>query len=148
MEVIVLVAAGFAGGLIGGMGMGGGTLLIPFLTLLCGYAQHTAQGTNLLAFVPMAAISLVIHAKNGLLRMKYLPSVALPAVAASVFTSFAAMNVEGELLGKIFGWFLVAVGTYMLGEAVFGKKEPPALSPLFSENGAGSLGKRWRRGSR
>lgn len=135
MEIIWLIAAGLVGGLIGGTGMGGGTLLIPVLTLLCGFQQHSAQAANLISFIPMAAVCLVFHAKNGLLRLSYLPYIALPAVCASVVASFAAMNVNGDMLRTIFGWFLIAVGALRLIETVFAKKERSILPPLFGKNG-------------
>ena len=42
MKIFLYVISGVAGGVIGGMGMGGGTLLIPLLTVLCGLSQHYA----------------------------------------------------------------------------------------------------------
>ena len=62
-HIIIIVSA--LGGLIGGMGMGGGTLLIPLLTLCAGVEQHLAQAINLIAFVPMSIIAVCIHKKNG-----------------------------------------------------------------------------------
>ena len=64
MEIMSLIIAGLAGGLIGGTGMGGGTLLIPVLTLLCGFSQHAAQATNLISFIPMAAASLATQVSS------------------------------------------------------------------------------------
>lgn len=46
------------------MGMGGGTLLIPALTLLMGIPQRQAQGVNMLSFLPAAAVALYIHKKR------------------------------------------------------------------------------------
>lgn len=131
-----MALAGLAGGLIGGTGMGGGTLLIPILTLLCGFSQHAAQAANLISFIPMAAVSLAIHAKNGLLRLRYLPSIALPAAAASVTASFAAMSVNGDILRTVFGWFLIAVGALRLVETIFAGKKREEL-PLLSDGVAG-----------
>ena len=67
MAFLLLLACGFAGGLLGGMGMGGGTALIPLLTLI-GVDQAAAQGVNLVSFLPMAALALTVHAKAGLVR--------------------------------------------------------------------------------
>ncbi len=117
-----LFVCGVAGGIIGGMGMGGGTLLIPLLTLLCTFDQHTAQAVNLIAFIPMSVVSVIIHAKNGLLRPKYLLTVALPAVCVSVLASLLAISTKGEVLSSIFGWFLIALGVFQLFSAV-GKTE-------------------------
>ena len=47
--------------MLGGMGMGGGTVLIPALTVILGVEQHVAQATNLIAFLPMALFTLKIH---------------------------------------------------------------------------------------
>ena len=118
MTVFWLVAVGIIGGVIGGMGMGGGTLLIPLLTTFCMFDQHTAQAVNLIAFIPMSLFSLMIHAKNKLLRPKYLLSVALPAVALSVVSSFLAMRLEGEFLSVCFGWFLILLGIFQLFTAL------------------------------
>ena len=57
---------GILSGVIGGMGMGGGTLLIPLLTIFCGISQIVAQMYNLLAFLPMSIIAIFIHYKNKL----------------------------------------------------------------------------------
>ena len=61
----VIIAVSALGGIIGGMGMGGGTLLIPLLTLAAGVEQHLAQAINLMSFVPMSIVALIIHKKNG-----------------------------------------------------------------------------------
>ena len=58
--VIWLIISGVLGGLLGGMGMGGGTLLIPLLTIFCGLNQHLAQAINLIAFIPMAVVAVMI----------------------------------------------------------------------------------------
>ena len=70
MRFIVYLIAGVLGGFLGGMGMGGGTVLIPILTIFCGVEQHLAQSVNLLSFLPMALLSLRVHSQNGLLDTK------------------------------------------------------------------------------
>lgn len=48
---LFLAAAGI--GAIGGLlGVGGGSLYVPLLVLVFGFAQHRAQGTTLIAMVP------------------------------------------------------------------------------------------------
>ena len=70
MDIVLMIIFGVIGGLIGGMGMGGGTLLIPLLTLFGGITQRVAQSLNLITFLPMAVVALIIHAKNKLLDYK------------------------------------------------------------------------------
>lgn len=64
MRELLHFVIGAAAGVISGMGMGGGTLLIPALTLLMGIPQRQAQGVNMLSFLPAAAAALYIH-KRG-----------------------------------------------------------------------------------
>jgi len=109
-----LVLAGFAGGLIGGMGMGGGTLLIPILTIFLKVEQHTAQWINLLAFVPMAIIALIIHIKNKLVVYKKILPLLLPAVATATLSSFLAVKSPPEILRRLFGGFLILMAIYSL----------------------------------
>ena len=61
MSFILFLVAGFFSGMLGGMGMGGGTVLIPTFTILLGVEQHVAQATNLIAFLPMALFTLKLH---------------------------------------------------------------------------------------
>lgn len=58
---VLFIVFGIIGGLLGGMGMGGGTLLIPLLTLGLDVPQQTAQLLNLLTFIPMSAFALIVH---------------------------------------------------------------------------------------
>ena len=70
MEYVYFALAGLAGGLLGGMGMGGGTVLIPLLSIFMNVDQHAAQALNLISFLPMAVVAHVIHFKNGLVNTK------------------------------------------------------------------------------
>ena len=67
--IFLEVLAGVIGGIVGGMGMGGGTLTIPILTIFLSYEQLQAQGINLIAFLPMSVVALIIHAKNHLVAV-------------------------------------------------------------------------------
>ena len=106
MEYVYFALAGLAGGLLGGMGMGGGTVLIPLLSIFMNVDQHAAQALNLISFLPMAVVALVI----------------VPALLFAVLGCFAAKNTEGELLGKLFGGFLAALSVFQFC-SVFRKEE-------------------------
>lgn len=114
MSFILFLIAGFFAGLLGGMGMGGGTVLIPALTIFLGVEQHAAQATNLIAFLPMAAFTLNVHRRNGLLKTRGLLSIVIPAVTFSVATGFAAAFLPPEILKKLFGAFLVLLAVKLL----------------------------------
>lgn len=107
MKYFWYAAAGVLSGVLGGMGMGGGTLLIPLLGLFNKVPQHTAQAINLISFIPMAVVALIIHVKNGLVEFKYAIIAAVPAVIFGVMSAFAAKGVNGEALRRGFGCFLI-----------------------------------------
>ena len=92
MSFIIVMSISFAAGLLGGMGMGGGTILIPALTIFLGVEQHAAQAANLIAFLPMALLSLKIHSGNGLVRALGALPVSVPAgilsAASAVFAAY------------------------------------------------------------
>lgn len=121
MSFIVFFLCGLAGGVLGGMGMGGGTVLIPLLTLACGVAQSAAQGINLLSFLPMSLIALGVHAKNGLLQKEGLLPLILPALLFSLVFAVLAAFLPEDALSKGFGVFLAVLSVFQLRSA-FGKK--------------------------
>ena len=68
--MIFAIIIGVIGGVISGMGMGGGTILIPLVTTFLHFEQKVAQSINLIAFIPMAIISVIIHIKNKMVCIK------------------------------------------------------------------------------
>lgn len=109
-DILWMAVAGLVSGLIGGMGMGGGTLLIPILTILLNFAQKNAQAINLLVFIPMSLVALMIHIKNNLVDF----GVGVPIIVSGIFFSIGgsllASILSNELLKKIFAIFLLLVG--------------------------------------
>ena len=115
--------AGAIGGILGGMGMGGGTLLIPILTFFLKVEQKTAQAINLFSFVPMAIIVLIVHAKNKLIDIKGLLPLAISAVALSILGSYILRFVDGNIQTKLFGGFLTVLAIVKFIVTVKGQKE-------------------------
>ena len=107
MSFILYLFAGFFAGLLGGMGMGGGTVLIPALTILLGVEQHIAQATNLVAFFSFFVFSLKVHKERGLLKTDGVLGVVIPAVITSVLSGLLAALLPAEVLKKLFGAFLI-----------------------------------------
>jgi len=113
-QIIKLIIAGLFGGILGGMGMGGGTLLIPLLTVFCKVPQHAAQAVNLISFIPMAGIALLIHFKKKLVDVKGVLWIIIPSCAAAVGAAFLAKGVQADLLKKLFGGFIIVLGVYQI----------------------------------
>ncbi len=107
MEVVFYVLVSIISGVLGGMGMGGGTLLIPLLTILFSMVQQTAQGLNLISFIPMAIVVLIVHIKNKLVNFKGILYVIIPAILFAVLGSILSTNIDTNVLKKCFGGFLI-----------------------------------------
>ena len=101
-------------GIISAWGVGGGTLLLLVMTLFLGVDQRTAQGINLLFFLPTAASALLCHSKNGWLDKPTLKYAIPPALAAACIGAWLATAVDVELLRKPFGIYLLASGISLI----------------------------------
>lgn len=112
LRLILLGLSGAVAGILGGMGMGGGTILIPMLTIFFSIGQHTSQAVNLISFVPMSICALVVHIKNGLVKKEKLWLIIIPAVILGCVLSFVAKGIDGKILKKIFGAFLLILSGF------------------------------------
>lgn len=122
MRFALYVSAGIAGGILAGMGMGGGTLTMPILVLLLGVGQLTAQYANLLAFLPSGTSALLLHFKNGLIRLKAIPWLLAPAIIACAVSSVFAPALDGDVLKRAYGAFLIAVALAALTAKILRKR--------------------------
>lgn len=110
LTFIAALTAGLTTGILSGFGIGGGTILMIYLTSFAGMAQKTAQGINLLYFLPTAAAALLIHSKNRQVEWKAVLPAALCGCLTAGILSMAAMHMELGLLRRLFGGFLILTG--------------------------------------
>lgn len=97
-------------GFLTGLGIGGGSLLILWLTLVLGWEQSAARGANLLFFLPAAAISLFFRWRQGVVHWKkLLPAILAGCLCAAVF-SWLSTLIQLDLLRKLFGVLLLITG--------------------------------------
>lgn len=102
--------AGVATGILSGFGVGGGTLLMIYMTAFRGIGQTTAQGINLIYFLPTSAASLYSHIKNGFVDKKTVIPAAICGTVVTVFAALLATSLDVGLVKKCFGGFLIIVG--------------------------------------
>ena len=114
MQTFLLILAGIIGGIIGGMGMGGGTLLIPILTIFLDVPQKNAQAINLVAFIPMAIIVTIINIKRKGIDYKSVLLVATPALVTSVISALLVKKISSKALSIGFAVFLIILGVIMM----------------------------------
>lgn len=110
----ISLLAGAATGVLSAWGIGGGTLLLLVMTLLLGVEPRTAQGINLLYFLPTAGMGLLYHRKNGLLDRELLRRTVPCGLLAAAGGALLASIIDVTLLRRIFGIYLLAAGVSML----------------------------------
>ena len=116
MEVICLTEwvsgflAGALTGILSGFGVGGGSLLLVYLSGVAGVEQTLAQGINLLYFLPTAAAALPAHARNGYLERKAILPAVLVGVVCAALGAWAATGMAVSVLRRLFGVFLLVIG--------------------------------------
>lgn len=91
--------------------MGGGTLLIPMLTIFLDFAQKDAQLINLITFVVMSSFALILHFKNKLVKVKTGLILAFVGIIFSLGSSFIVSNIDNQILKFCFGSFLVVLSS-------------------------------------
>ena len=105
---------GLGAAVISAWGVGGGTLLLLVMTLFLDIDQRTAQGINLLFFLPTAVSALLCHAKSGYLDKPTLKAAIPAAVLAAAAGAWLATAVDVELLRKPFGVYLLLSGISLI----------------------------------
>ena len=124
------VIIGLLSGVISGMGIGGGAILIPALIFFQGVSQQVAQGINLLYFLPTAFFSLLIHIKNKTVDVKTALIIGYSGMIGAAGGAYLATRlIEGDLLRKLFGGFLLLIGVYEIYKGIkMGKRKHHNLS--------------------
>lgn len=114
MSFAIALLAGLVTGVLSGFGIGGGTLLLIYMTSFAHLDQDLAQGINLLYFLPTAATALIGHKKNGYLRKEAAWPAILCGLVGTALAAWAATALNVEVLRKCFGVFLLFVGLHEL----------------------------------
>lgn len=106
----IAVIAGAVLGYLAGIGVGGGSLLILWLTLVLDMPQGTARSVNLMFFLAAAGAVSLFRWKQGKLELrKILPAIVTGCAAAAVF-SWLSTQIDVERFRKLFGILLLVTG--------------------------------------
>jgi len=119
-DILKLLFIGILIGLITGLlGAGGGFLVIPALVLILKMAMKEAVGTSLLIIALNSLIGFTGDLGHVAIDWKFLISITLIAVAGIFLGGLLAKKIDGEKLKKAFGWFVLAMGIYILVKEIF-----------------------------
>ena len=109
--MVIELLVGALTGVLAGMGIGGGTLLILWLTLAQNEDAGIAAGINLMFFIAAAGAVSIYRWRKGKLHLRAI----LPAIIAGCITAATASllhsSVDQELARKAFGILLLIAGT-------------------------------------
>lgn len=106
----VAAIVGLACGVLSGFGIGGGSLLMVWLTAAVAMEQPMAQGINLLYFLPTSLGALIFHIRNKKICWRAVIPAAIGGAVAAALSATLAVGMEVGLLRKLFGGFLLVVG--------------------------------------
>ena len=115
----VMLAVGTVLGFLAGIGVGGGSLLVLWLTAVMDLPPETARGINLLFFLPSALIASFFRWKQGTLPLKKIVPAVLAGCLSAILFSWIGTGLETQLLKKLFGGLLILAG---LRELFYKKK--------------------------
>lgn len=97
-------------GFLTGLGVGGGSLLVLYLTSVLGCEPEVARGVNLLFFLPGAAVSLILRRKQGQLQIRPLWPAMVAGCLSAALLSWVSQGLDTHILKKLFGVLLVFTG--------------------------------------
>lgn len=106
----VALLVGTVLGFLSGLGVGGGSLLMLWLTLVLGMEHTAARGINLLFFLPAAAAACLFRWRQGDIPWRTVIPAAIAGCAAAAFFSWVGLGMDLSLLKKLFGGLLLLTG--------------------------------------
>ncbi|MBR1736572.1 MAG: sulfite exporter TauE/SafE family protein [Firmicutes bacterium] len=107
---MIYILIGLLSGIISGMGIGGGTFLIPVLTIFMDYSQIAAQRINLIYFIPTAIFALIFHLKNNNIEKTAVNKLVLFGITGAVVGASLASYIDSRILRRLFAVFLLIMG--------------------------------------
>ena len=102
--------SGLLSGLTAAMGLGGGAVLIIYLTLFAGVDRITAGGINLLFFIPISLLAVIIYAVRKEIKWKTVIPISLFGLLGAILGMWLIDFLETEWISKIFGGILIIMG--------------------------------------
>lgn len=114
MSNIYIFLISVLSGALSGIGIGGGAILLIFMSVFLNMPQLKAQYINLIYFIPTAIVALIIHKKNKLIVFKIGLITAAFGIIGALIGSYIATMLDAGILKKIFGILLFYIGFQQL----------------------------------
>lgn len=124
---LLLVAGGLLAGFVSGtIGIGGGLLFVPTMTVGFRVSQAVAQGTSLVAIVPTAIVGAITHLREGNVTVRPALWMGGGGVVGAVLGALVAVEVPGPILARVWGAFLVFSAYRLFVQGWRRYRQPPA----------------------
>lgn len=107
---IFSVLAGALCGIISGFGIGGGSILMIWMTAIIMIEQRASQAINLLYFIPTSLGALISHIRNKMIAWDIVWPAVIGGCIAAMLSSAVASSLSVNFLRKLFGLFLLTIG--------------------------------------
>jgi uncharacterized protein len=115
----VLIAFGFlTGGAAGLLGVGGGIMMVPFLTLAAGVSQHAAQATSLLVVLPTAVVASITLHRKGVGELALALRFGALGAVGGIAGALLALALPGHALRLVFALFLAVVAVRLVRDGL------------------------------
>ena len=116
---VVLIAFGFfTGGAAGLLGVGGGIMMVPFLTLVVGVSQHAAQATSLLVVLPTAIVASITLQRKGVGDLPLALRFGAIGAVGGIAGALLALALPGHALRLVFALFLAVVAVRLVRDGL------------------------------
>jgi len=108
----------FTGAAAGLLGVGGGTLMVPFLTLAVGMSQHEAEATSLLVVLPTAIVASLVLRRRGVGDLGLALRFGTLGAAGGIVGALLALALPGDVLRIVFAVFLALVAVRLVRDGL------------------------------
>jgi uncharacterized protein len=114
-----VVLSGVGTGVLSALfGVGGGIVMVPFMTIALDMSQHAAEGTSLLVIVPTAIAGVLAHRRLQRISTRLVVLLGVGGMAGSFAGASLALEIDGDNLEKLFGALVIGVGVRLLWSGI------------------------------
>ncbi len=132
--MIWLILIGLAAGALGGLlGVGGGVLFVPGLVIVVGLTQHEAEGTSLLAIVPVALVGALSQDRYGKVRRSAALLLGVLSIAGAAGGVVLANALSGAILRVAFAVLILLIAAQLVRRALSDDRAPHGDDPLHPD---------------
>jgi uncharacterized membrane protein YfcA len=139
IEVAILLA--LSGVVVGAFsavfGVGGGLLMVPLITIVLDRGQHLAEGTSLLAIIPISIAGVLAHRGRGYVSFRVAAWLAVGGGAASAVGALLALSVPSRILRVLFAILIAAVALFLIYQGIRGHKGALPVTSLHPRDESG-----------